>query len=156
MRSRTKSTAALAALTITIGAGIVGLAGRADAKQITLPLTCDDQQFTVRVNSSNSGPNGGWSVGQIVDGGTGHGIPTKISSTIVDIKDPDDPQTLFTFEQVKGRGNANHNQPTINCDLPPISGMLGDFIDPATTLPDDISLDDPATLTITVTVVRQP
>jgi len=153
MRSRIKSTAALAAITITVGAGLVGLAGRADAKQTPLPLTCDGQQFTVRVNSSNSSPNGGWSVGQIVDGGTGHGIPTKISSTVVDDLHP---QTQFTSEQLKGRGNANHNQPTINCDLPPISGMLRDFIDPATTLPDDISLDDPATLTITVTVVRQP
>src|SRR5690242_12666207 len=87
MRSRTKSTAALAAISIAVGAGIVGLAGRADAAQTTLPLTCDGQQLTVRVNTSNSSPNGGWSVGQIVDGGTGHGIPSKISGTIVDNKD---------------------------------------------------------------------
>jgi hypothetical protein len=153
MRSRAKSTAALAAITITVGAGIVGLAGRADAKQTTLPLTCDGQQFTVRVNSSNSGPNGGWSVGQIVDGGTGHGIPTEVSGTVVDTMHP---QTQFTFEQLKGRGNANHNQPTIKCTTEPLSGILRDFIDPGTPLPPDISLDDPATLTITVTVVRQP
>ena len=154
MRSRTRSTAALAAITITVGAGLVGLAGRADAKQTLLPLTCDrQQQFTVQVNNSNSGPNGGWSVGQIVDGGTGHGIPTKISGTIVDTMHP---QTQFTFEQLKGRGNANQNQPKIECTTEPVSGKLGDFIDPATPLPPDISLDDPATLTITVTVVRQP
>jgi hypothetical protein len=140
---------------ITVGGGIVGLAGRADAAQTTLPLTCDGQQLTVRVNSSNSGPNGGWSVGQIVDGGTGHGIPTKISGTIVDNKDSDNPQTLFTFEQVKGRGNANHNQPTIMCTTSQ-SGALGELIDPGTPLPPGISLDDPATFTITVTVVRQP
>jgi len=153
MRSRIKSTAALAAITITVGAGIVGLAGQANAKQATLPLTCDGQQFTVRVNSSNSSPNGGWSVGQIVDGGTGHGIPTKISGTVVDIMHP---ETQFTFEQLKGRGNANHNQPTIKCTTEPLSGTLGDFIDPGTPLPPDVSLDDPATFTITVTVVRQP
>jgi hypothetical protein len=154
VRSLTKSTAALAAITITVGAGLVGLAGRADAKQNLLPITCDGQQhFTVRVNSSNSGPNGGWSVGQIVDGGTGHGIPTKISGTVVDTLHP---EAQFTFEQLKGRGNANQNQPTINCDTEPQSGKLGDFIDPGTTLPPNVSLDDPATFTITVTVVRQP
>ena len=153
MRSLTKSIAALAAITITVGAGIVGLAGRADAAQTTLPLTCDGQQFTVRVNSSNSSPNGGWSVGQIIDGGTGHGIPTKISSTVVDINHPG---TQFTFEQLKGRGNANHNQPTIKCTTTPLIGTLEDFIDPATPLPDGILLEDPATFTITVTVVRQP
>ena len=155
MRSRTKSTAALAAITITVGAGIVGLAGRADAAQTTLPLTCDGQQLTVRVNSSNSGPNGGWSVGQIVEGGTGHGIPTKINTTIVDTKDADNPQTLFTFEQVKGRGNANHNQLTVKCTTSQ-SGPLERFVDPGTTLPKGISLDDPAIFTLTVTVVRQP
>ena len=155
MRSRAKSAAALAAITITVGAGIVGLAGRADAKQMTLPLTCDEQQFTVRVNSSNSGPNGGWSVGQIVEGGTGHGIPTKISGTIVDNKDTNNPQTLFTFEQAKGRGNANHNQPTVKCTTSQ-SGALEKFIDPGTPLPPGVSVNDPATFTITVTVVRQP
>jgi hypothetical protein len=153
MRSLTKSIAAVAAITITVGAGIVGLAGGADAKQNPLPLTCEGQQFTVRVNSSNSSPNGGWSVGQIIDGGTGHGIPTKLSSTVVDLNHP---ETQFTFEQLKGRGNANHNQPTIDCTLPPLTGTLGDFIDPSTQLPDGISLEDPATFTITVTVVRQP
>jgi hypothetical protein len=152
MRSLTKSAAALAAITITVGAGIVGLAGRADAKQDTLPLTCDGQQFTVRVNSSNSSPNGGWSVGQIVDGGTGHGIPTKISGTVVDI---DHPETQFTFEQLKGGGNANHNQPTVTCATS-LSGALGDFIDPGTPLPPGISVSDPAMFIITVTAVPRP
>ena len=155
MRSRTKSIAALAAITITVGAGIAGLAGRADAAQIPLPLSCDGQQLTVRVNTSNAGPNGGWSVGQIVDGGTGHGIPTKISGTIVDNKEADNPLTLFTFEQVKGRGNANHNQPTVNCTMSQ-SDELWKFIDPGTPLPPGVSVNDPATLTITVAVVRQP
>ena len=155
MRSRPKSTAALAAISIAVGAGIVGLAGRADAAQTTLPLTCDGQQLSVRVNTSNSSPNGGWSVGQIVDGGTGHGIPTKISGTIVDNKDSNNPQTLFTFEQAKGRGNANHNQPTVKCTTSE-SGALGKFIDPGTPLPPGVSVSDPATFTVTVTVVRQP
>lgn len=155
MRSRTKSIAVLAAITITVGAGIVGLAGRADAAQTTLALTCDKQELTVRVNASNSGPNGGWSVGQIVDGGTGHGIPVKFTNTIVDNKDSDNPVTLFTFERVKGGGNANHNQPKVTCSTSE-TGDLGDFIEPGTPLPPDISVSDPATFTLTVTVVRQP
>jgi len=155
MHSRTKSIGALAAITITVGAGIVGLAGRAEAAQMTLPLTCDGQQLTVRVNTSNAGPNGGWSVGQIVDGGTGHGIPTKISGTIVDNKDSDNPLTLFTFERVKGGGNANHNQPKVTCSTSE-SGALEKFVEPGTPLPRGISLSDPATFTLTATVVRQP
>ena len=155
MHSRTKSIGALAAITITVGAGIVGLAGRAEAAQMTLPLTCDGQQLTVRVNTSNAGPNGGWSVGQIVDGGTGHGIPTKISGTIVDNKDSDNPLTLFTFERVKGGGHANQNQPKVTCSTSE-TGALGKFIEPGTPLPRGISLSDPATFTLTVTVVRQP
>ena len=155
MRSRTKSIAAFAAITITVGAGIVGLAGRADAAQFTLPLSCDGQQLTVRVNTSNAGPNGGWSVGQIVEGGTGHGIPTKFFTTIVDNKDSDNPLTLFTFERVKGGGNANHNQPKVTCSTSE-SGALEKFVEPGTPLPPGISVSDPATFTLTVTVVRQP
>ena len=146
MRSGTKSTAALAAITITVGAGLVGLAGRADAQQTTLPLTCNGQQFTVRVNSSNSGPNGGWSVGQIVDGGTGHGIPTKISGTVVDIKDSDNPQTLFTFDRAKGGGNANHDQPAVTCTLSQ-TGTLGDVLNPGGTPPPGTSGSDPVRFT---------
>ena len=156
MRSRTKSTATLAAITIAVGTAIVGLAGQAGAAQQTLPLTCDgQQQLTVRVNTSNSGPNGGWSVGQIVDGGTGHLIPTKFSSTIVDIRDSNNPQPLFTFEQVKGGGNANRNQPEVTCTTSQ-SGALGEFIEPGIPLPPGITVSDPATFTITVTAVRQP
>jgi len=73
----------------------------------------------------------------------------------VDNKEADNPLTLFTFEQVKGRGNANHNQPTVNCTMSQ-SDELRKFIDPGTPLPPGVSVHDPATFTITVTVVRQP
>jgi hypothetical protein len=56
MRSRTKSTAALAALTIAAGAGLAAFAAPAHAAQSLLPLTCAGQQFTVRVPGSNSSP----------------------------------------------------------------------------------------------------
>ncbi len=110
MRNRTRSTVAVAAVTIAAGAGLAGLAGPAHAAQSTMPLTCDGQQLTVRVNTNHSSEHGGWGVGQVVAGGTGHLVPTAFSGSLVDNAVN---QTLFTFAQAKGGGNANHNQPTI-------------------------------------------
>ena len=112
MRNRTRSTAALAAVTLAAGAGVAALAAPANAAQSTMPLACDGQQLTVRVNTNHSSQNGGWGVGQVVAGGTGHLVPTSFSGSLVDNAVN---QTLFTFEQAKGGGNANHNQPTVTC-----------------------------------------
>ena len=150
MHSRTRSIAAVAALTIAAGAGLAGLAGPAHAAQTTLPLTCDNgQQPTVRVNTNNSSEHGGWGVGQIVVGGTGHLVPTEISGSLVDHAID---QTLFTFAQAKGGGNANHNQPTITCTASQ-NGVLGDFLNPGETPPPGTSVSDPVTFTIDVTAV---
>src|SRR5215831_15465343 len=144
MRSRTKSTAALAALTIAAGTGLAAFAAPAHAAQFTLPLTCGGEQFTVRVPTSNSAPNGGWAVGQIVAGGTGHGVPTAFSGSLVD--DAVD-QTLFTFEQAKGGGKANHNQSAISCTASE-TGVLEDYLEPGQTPPPGTSLSDPVTFTL--------
>jgi hypothetical protein len=149
MRSRIKSTAALAAITIATGAGLAAFAAPAHAAQSTLPLTCDGQQLTVRVPTSNSGPNGGWSVGQIVAGGTGHGVPTAFSGSLFDHAVD---QTLFTFERAKGGGKANHNQTTISCTTSQ-TGVLGDFLEPGETPPPGTSVSDPVTFTLMLTVV---
>ena len=149
MRSRIKSTAAVAAITIGAGAGLAAFAAPAHAAQSTLPLTCDGQQITVRVPTSNSGPNGGWAVGQIVAGGTGHGVPTAFSGSLVDHAVD---QTLFTFAQAKGGGKANHNQTAISCTTSQ-TGVLGDFLEPGETLPPGTSVSDPATFTLMLTVV---
>ena len=110
MRRRTRTTAAFAAVTLAAGAGVAALAGPAHAAQTTLPITCDGQQLAVRVNTSHSSANGGWAVAQIVDGGTGHLVPTAFSNSL---RDETTNQTLFTFDRAKGGGNANHNQPTV-------------------------------------------
>ena len=150
MRNRTRSTAALAAVTLAAGAGVAALAAPANAAQSTMPLTCDGQQLTVRVNTNHSSQNGGWGVGQVVAGGTGHLVPTEISGSLVDNTVH---QTLFTFDQVKGGGNANHNQPTVTC-MASQTGVLGDFLGPRDTPPPGTMASDSVTFNITVTAVR--
>ena len=151
MRNRTRSTVAVAAVTIAASAGLAGLAGPAHAAQSTMPLTCDGQQLTVRVNTNHSSEHGGWGVGQIVAGGTGHLVPTAFSGSLVDNAIN---QTLFTFAQAKGGGNANHNQPTVTCTASDDTGTLGDFLNPGDTLPTGTSLTDSVTFTLTVIAVR--
>ena len=150
MNSRARSTAAVAALTIAAGAGLAGLAGPAHAAQSTMPLTCGGQQLTVRVNSNHSSANGGWGVGQVVAGGTGHLVTTEVNASLFDDAVH---QTLFTFAQAKGGGNANHNQPTVTCTQSE-TGVLGDFLNPGDTPPPGTSVSDPVTFTLTVTAVR--
>jgi hypothetical protein len=150
MRNRTRSTVAVAAVTIAAGAGLAGLAGPAHAAQSTMPITCGGQQLTVRVNTNHSSEHGGWGVGQVVAGGTGHLVPTAFSGSLVDNAIN---QTLFTFAQAKGGGNANHNQQTITCTQSE-TGVLGDFLNPGDTPPPGTSVSDPVTFTLTVTAVR--
>jgi hypothetical protein len=115
-----------------------------------MPVTCDGQQLTVRVNTNHSSAHGGWGVGQVVAGGTGHLVPTAFSGALVDNAIN---QTLFTFAQAKGGGNANHNQQTITCTQSE-TGVLGDFLNPGDTPPPGTSVSDPVTFTLTVTAVR--
>ena len=151
MRNRTRSAVAVAAVTIAAGAGLAGLAGPAHAAQSTLPISCNNgEQLTVRVNTNHSSEHGGWGVGQIVAGGTGHLVPTAFSGSLVDNAIN---QTLFTFAQAKGGGNANHNQPTVTCTASQ-TGVLGDFLGPRDTPPPGTSVTDPVTFNITVIAVR--
>ena len=150
MRSRTRTTAALAAVTLAAGAGVAVLAGPGHAAQTTLPITCDGQQLAVRVNTSHSSANGGWAVAQIVDGGTGHLVPAAFSNSL---HDDTANQTLFTVDRAKGGGNANHNQPTVTCTLSE-TGTLGDFLNPGDTPPPGTSVSDSVTFTLSVTAIR--
>ena len=150
MRNRTRSAVAVAAVIIAAGAGLAGLAGPAHAAQSTMSLTCAGQQLTVRVNTNHSSEHGGWGVGQIVAGGTGHLVPTAFSGSLVDDAIN---QTLFTFAQAKGGGNANHNQPTVTCRQSE-TGVLGDFLNPGDTPPPGTAVSDPVTFTLTVIAVR--
>jgi hypothetical protein len=152
MRNRTRSTVAVAAVTIAAGAGLAGLAGPAHAAQSTVPVACTNgEQLTVRVNTNHSSEHGGWGVGQVVAGGTGHLVPTEISGSLVDNVIH---QTLFTFDQAKGGGHANHNQPTVTCTTSDDTGTLGDFLNPGDTPPPGTSPTDSVTFTLTVIAVR--
>lgn len=150
MRSRTRTTSALAAVTLAAGAGVAALAGPAHAAQTTLPITCDGQQLTVRVNTSHGSANGGWAVAQIVDGGTCHLVPTAFSNVL---HDDTANQTLFTLDRANGGGNANHNQPTVTCTLSQ-AGTLGGFLNPGDMPPPGTSVSDSVTFTLTVTAIR--
>jgi hypothetical protein len=151
MRNRTRSTVAVAAVTMAAGAGLAGLAGPAHAAQSTVPVACNNgEQLTVRVNTNHSSQNGGWGVGQVVADGTGHLVPTEISGSLFDNAVH---QTLFTFAQAKGGGHANHNQPTITCTQSQ-TGVLGDFLNHDDTPPPGTSPTDSVTFTLTVIAVR--
>ena len=102
MRNRTRSSVAVAAVTIAAGAGLAGLACPAHAAQTTIPVACDNgEQLTVRVNTNHSSDHGGLGVGQVVVGGTGHLVPTEVNASLFDNVIH---QTLFTFDQAKGGG----------------------------------------------------
>ena len=150
MRSRTRTTAALAAVALAAGAGVAALAGPAHAAQTTLPITCDGQQLAVRVNTSHGSANGGWAVAQIADGGTGHLVPAAFSNSL---HDDTANQTLVTFDRAKGGGNADHNQPAVTCTLSQ-TGTLGDFLNPGDTPPPGTSVSDAVTFTLSVTAIR--
>jgi hypothetical protein len=98
----------------------------------------------------NKSPNGGWSAAQIVAGGTGHLVPTEFTGSLYDETLG---QTLFTFDQVKGGGNANHNQPAVTCTHSE-SVKFGESLGPGETLPPGTSAEDDVTFTLTVTAIR--
>ena len=60
---------------------------------------------------------------------------------------------LFTFDQAKDGGNANHNQPTGTYTASQ-TGVLGDFLGPRETPPPGTSVGDPVTFNLKVIAVR--
>jgi hypothetical protein len=150
MRSRTRTTAALAAVTLAAGAGVAAVAGPAHAAQTTLPITCDRQQLAVRVNTGHSSANGGWAVAQIA-GGAGHLVPAAFRNSL---HDDTANQMLVTVDRAKGGGNADHNQPAVTCTLSQ-TGTLGDVLNPGDTPPPGTSVRDSVRFTLSVTAIRR-
>lgn len=128
------------------------VAGPTLAAQQPQPLQCDGHQITVRVNQNNGGENGGWSAGVLIDGGSGVLVPTSFSGSLYDETTG---QEVFSFEQLKGNGNGNHNQQTISCSDTTVA-TLGDFLEPGDELPPGTSVDDVVDFTIGVTAVARP
>lgn len=128
----------------------------ANAAQGTQPLACSDGSvLTVRVPDNHSSDMGGWSVGQVVDGGTGTGHLISVS---FDFSAYDDTtkKSLFTGTQLKGGGNANHQQTaTVTCSSSD-TGTLGDMLDPGENPPPETSASDTVTFTLTVTAIPKP
>ncbi|MEO5608437.1 MAG: hypothetical protein ABIQ61_09800 [Ornithinibacter sp.] len=124
--------------------------GSASAAQGYQQLNCTDgSSILVRVPDSHSNDNGGWSVGQIVEGGSGHLIPTSFTFTLFDVTTD---ATIFSGEQLKGGGHANRNQTSVTCSNVE-SGTAGDFFGPD--LPPGVSASDSITLTLTVGAVSK-
>lgn len=133
------------------GLALGGLvASPALAAQTPQTLQCDGHQVTVATNTNNSSDHGGWSAATIISGGSGVLVPTAFSGSFYDETTS---TQLFSFTQVKGYGNGNHNQPTITC-VQTTTSTLGEAIDPGEELPPGTSADDVVTMTITVTAVQ--
>lgn len=131
-----------------VGGGVVA-ATPAGAAQSTMPITCGGQQLLVRTNNNNSSDHGGWGAAIVVDGGSGHLIPTSFSGTLVDETTG---TTVFSFAQSKGNGNANNSQQAVSCTSI-VQDTLGDFAGPGEQLPPGTSPTDQVTFTINVTAV---
>lgn len=141
-----------AGVTAVTLAAACAMAAPAYAATQTQQLDCGGHLITVRVPTDNSSDNGGWSVGQITAGGTGHLIPTSFGFSAFDVTR----QTpLFSGTQYKGKGHANHNQQAITCTQTQ-TGKLADLLGPGETPPPGVALTDVVRTTLTVTAVPKP
>jgi hypothetical protein len=117
------------AAVLAVGAA-AGVASSAQAAQQTLPMMCDGTWLTVRTPSTNNN-NQSYSVGQVVDGGSGHLIPLSFTFTFTPTGGP-----TFTQSSIKGGGHAGPQDPTVTCTA--------------------TFQDDSGSSTITVTAVPRP
>jgi hypothetical protein len=147
---RNKTAAALAGLALAAGS-MVAAAPASWGAQSMQPVQCAGQQLTVRVNNNNSSDHGGWGAAVVVSGGSGHLIPTVISGSLYDVTAG---MTVFTFNQAKGAGHANHKQQTVTCTDAQTT-TLGEFAGSGQPLPPGTSASDIVTFTLNVTAVRK-
>ncbi|MGH3003960.1 MAG: hypothetical protein ACRDM1_15075 [Gaiellaceae bacterium] len=85
-------------------------------------LTCGDASYALTVTSTSNDHSLSWGVGTI-SGGT-HLIPTSFSGSGVDATTG---ETLFSFTQLKGNANGQHNQTQTSCDGPTDTVTAGDL-----------------------------
>ena len=145
-----KTTKLLLAVTSGTALALGGLvAGPALAAQQPQPLQCEGHQITVRVNENNSKEHGGWGAAIMIDGGTGVIDPTSFNGSMYDETAG---QEVFSFEQMKGNGNGNHNQLTISCSDTTVA-TLADYLEPGNEVPPGMSVDDVVDFSLSVTAV---
>ena len=119
-----------------------------------MTFDCDGQPIVIRVHESHADQS--WGVGFVVDGGSGHLIPTSFTMSAWDSTAGD---YLFAPDgTAKGGGNANHNQDQISCSQS-FTATLGDLIaeqgPPPFPLPGWAQPTDEVVTTFTVTAVHQ-
>jgi hypothetical protein len=148
--ARNKAGVTVAGMALVSGA-MVAAAPASWAAQSLQPVKCAGQQLTVRVNNNNSSDHGGWGAAIVVSGGSGHLIPTVISGSLYDVTAG---MTVFTFQQAKGGGHANHKQQTVTCTDTQTT-TLGEFAGPGEALPPGTSPTDTVMFTLTVTAIRK-
>lgn len=146
MKTRTKYFGMLAA---TATVATLATAGPAMAAQSTQPFTCDGQQLVIRTNNNHSSDNGGWSAAIVVDGGSGALAPTSFTFAAYDETTG---QPIFEGTQLKGGGNANHNQRMVTCTQT-TTDTLGDLLEPGDELPPGAALSDVVQVTVMVVAV---
>lgn len=161
MRRTIWAAAAAVALPVTLGALPASAAPSGEPNPAgngvtAMELICDGQSVTVLVPGENSSDNGGWSVGQIQTGG--HLIPTSFKFSLVDLATG---TAIWSGEQAKGGGNANHEQATVTCTQTEETGATLSQILSDPEAPPGIVLpagteDDPAGFQVTITAVSQP
>lgn len=135
----------------TLGVALIASAP-ARAAQSTQTITCPNGDLLVRTNNNNSSDMGGWSTAQIVDGGSGHLIPVAFTFTVVNVSHP--ALTLPPQISVKGNGNANKMQTTMDCTQTQ-TGLLSSLLGPGESPPPGWNLTDTVTATFTATVVAK-
>lgn len=118
-------------------------------------MTCNGTDVTILV-TSNRGQSG-WAVGRIVDGG--RLIPVSFEYTLVDLTQN---KNVFIETQLKGGGNANHQQAaSVTCtQLEPVGTfkqlMASPDTPPGYQLPGWVDPLDDAGFEITVTAIPTP
>jgi hypothetical protein len=158
LRRAIRISAAAAAAVAGVGGAAVLAASSASAAQTSQQLTCGNNTvLTIRTNTNNSSDMGGWGVGQITGGGSGHLIPTSFS---LSAHDDTLNVSLYSFSQPKGNGNGNANQPSVLCTQQQTI-TLGELMaqnggPPPGGLPAGASPTDDVTMTIGATAIHQP
>jgi YD repeat-containing protein len=107
----------LVAVVVLLAAGVSN-AGR---EQMT--LTCTGfGQLTVTVTTTKSDHSVAWGTGKVSS--SMHGIPVSFSGTFINLNTG---IPAFSFLQQKGNGHGLHNQSTVMCTAPPVTGTAADF-----------------------------
>lgn len=119
-------------------------------------MTCNGTDVTILV-AENRGQSG-WGVGRVVGGG--NLIPVSYEWSLVDLSQPDAP-AVFSDRQLKGGGNANHQQDaSVTCvqsgDTGQTFAALLDSAPPGYQLPSWVDPKDEAGFEFTVTAIPKP